>query len=396
MMKHIPVIIYRGGTSRGVFFYAKDIPGDPRERDAFLLAVMGSPDHHQINGLGGGTPVTSKAVMVYPSHRLNTDVEFLFAQVAVDRSQVEYLGNCGNLSTAVGLFAIEEGIVPPQVPITPVNIFNINTEKDLLAEVYVGENGLNDGGQLILPGLGGEGVRIRMTYFDPGGAVTGNILPTSCPINTLNIDGFGSLTVSFVDVANPFVFIDASDLGCKGNELPEEFLRQSELLGLIERIRQAAASYLGIMDQTLNSEESTLDVPKIALISPPRSHLCVDGKELHADEMDIVVRMVADQKPLFAFAMTGGFCVAGAAAIPGTLVNSMIERVSAHPNRVRIAHPTGVMEVEVKAKKHEGNTIIESVSIERTARRIMDGHVLIGYNHVYAPGLLHITQNNTQ
>lgn len=373
----VPVVIYRGGTSRGVFFRAMDVPTDPQQRDKFLLEVMGSPDRSQLNGLGGGTAVTSKVGMVGPSIRPDADVDFTFAQVAIDQPLVEYLGNCGNLSAAVGPYAIEEGFVHAQIPTTKVRIYNTNTGKHLLSEVPVGESGVYEQGDFSMPGIEGTGARIQMTYFDPGGSVTGKLLPTGNVIDILHVDGLEPLKVSFVDAANPFVFVAASDIGLVGTELPDEFNLHAEILDLSERIRQAAASYLGIGDQSKDPTEATLDVPKIALIAPGQAHTCLNGIHLQAAEIDLVARMVVGRKPVYAYAMTGAFCTAAAAVIPGTLVNSMVGRETEHFSKIKIAHPTGVMDVDIRFRHEDGGIYIESVGIGRTARRIMDGHVLV-------------------
>ena len=234
----IPIAVMRGGTSKGVFINYKEMPEDRVLWDSFLLDIMGSPDQRQIDGLGGGNSLTSKAAIIKKSEMDGIDVEYTFAQVSIENQLVDFKGNCGNISSAVGPYAIEQGLVAAVAPVTVVRIFNTNTQKVIIAEVEVENGQVKTEGQCEIPGVPGTGSPIYLSFTDAQGAVTGKLFPTGNPIDRIDTRN-GPIGVSIIDVANPLVFVKAEDVGLTGSELPHEFT--AEKLAELEEIRSAAA-----------------------------------------------------------------------------------------------------------------------------------------------------------
>ncbi|MDR0876417.1 MAG: 3-methylitaconate isomerase [Treponema sp.] len=371
-MHAIPCMILRGGTSRGLYILEKDLPPSGEKRDAALLALMGSPDPRQIDGLGGSVSVTSKVAIIAPSCREGIDVDYTFAQVSVDKPLVSYAGNCGNISSGVGPFAVESGLVRASSPLTKVRIFNTNTQKVLVEEVETPDGAVNYEGNFQIPGVPGSAAPIKVMVEDPAGSVCGALLPTGNPVDELTICGFGRFTVSIVDAANPLVFVRAADIGMVGRETPEAIGANKELIVLLEKIRGEAAKKLGFIEHLEESAWKSPSIPKMTIVAPAADYLTVSGETITADRMDISGRMMSMQRPHATYALTGAMCTAAAAAIKGTIVHSL-RREDADLRRFRIAHPGGILEAGVDIEKSNGGVKVLSAYGYRTARLLMKG-----------------------
>jgi 2-methylaconitate cis-trans-isomerase PrpF len=372
MQQTIPCMIIRGGTSKGLYFLDHDLPPTGEKRDSALLRLMGSPDIRQIDGLGGAVSVTSKVAILSPSDREGIDVDYTFAQVSVDKPVVSYIGNCGNISSGVGPFAIESGLVKASDPCTKVRIFNTNTEKIMIAEVETPKGHVNYEGDFEIPGVPGGAAPVKVLVQDPAGAVCGSLLPTGNTVDELIVPGFGPLEVSIVDAANPLVFVLASDIGMNGTEGPEETGANQPLLDLLEKIRGEAAKKLGFVELAGESSWKSPTVPKMTIVAPPAEFTSIAGETIQAARADLLGRMMSMQRPHPTYALTGAMCTAAAAVIPGTIVHH-VRRSDADTRRLRIAHPGGILEAGTDYENSSQGIHLLSVYGFRTARLLMRG-----------------------
>lgn len=370
--KHIPCLYMRGGTSKGPFFLENDLPADPRQRDALLLKVMGSPDNKQINGLGGASSVTSKVAIIGVSRRPDADVDYTFAQVSVDKPIVSYKGNCGNISSAVGPFAIERGLVKVTEPVTAVRIHNTNTGKIIVADVPVENGCVQYEGTFRIAGVAGSGSPIKLRFLDPAGTISDKLLPTGNAVDVLDVPGVGQVEASIVDAANPLVFVKAADLGLRGNELPADF--DQNTLDLLETIRGVAAVKLGLITDYARSAWDCPGLPKMTLVAPPMDYTALDGTRIPAEDSDLTIRMMSMQKPHAALAMTGAMCTAAAAVVRGSVVNQVL-RPQADTQYLRLGHPGGILEAGVDYTEDENGVQIADTFGFRTANLLMEGNV---------------------
>ena len=373
----IPCVIMRGGTSKAVFFKEADLPMGPERRERIILAVFGSPDARQINGLGGADPLTSKAAIIAPPSRPDADVDYTFGYVGITAAVVDWKGNCGNISSAVGPYAIDEGIVRATDPVTTVRIHNTNTKKILIAEVPTQGGRFRPEGDYAIAGTPGTGARIRLDFRETAGSVTGRLLPTGRVTDTLTLDGGRTLTVSFVDCANPFVFARAADLGLTNTESVDEWAAHPTALTLMEEIRCATAEMLGIARDRRTATTTGPGVPKIALVAPPRAFTSLSGKPVAAEGVHLLARMTSLQKPHKAFAITGGVCLAVASRIPGTIPFTAVPAPLRGADTLLIGHPSGVMPVEVSVEVSDSSVAVHRAAIGRTARRLMEGFTFV-------------------
>ena len=356
-------VVMRGGTSKGIFFHEDDLPADAAERERVLLAVMGSPDPRQIDGLGGADNLTSKIVIIAKSKRPDADVDYTFGQVGIDLPYVSYSANCGNLSAAVGVYAIEEGMIDPIAPVTRIRIFNTNTQQLLVSYVPIDSQGMPAvEGDYAIAGVPGTSGEIRLDFSATKGASTGKLLPSGNVTDELYVPELGrSILVSFVDVAKATMYFHARDAGIRGTESPEEFT--PEILNRFWAIRNAGAAYVGL------SPESRLPHP-VSILEPTDYTNFMTKETVSKNEVSFVARRVGGPPPRLhkAFAATGAVCTAVAAVLPGTIVNQAAQQFS--DGVVRIGHPTGVFPVRI-AMGADGE--IREASYSRTARRIMEG-----------------------
>ncbi len=370
----IPCAIYRGGTSKPIFFVEKDLPSDPKKRDQVVLEAFGSPDVRQIDGLGGADPLTSKVAYIGPPTIPDTDINYTFGYVGIVNPVIDYTGNCGNTSAAVGPFALLRGLIDPVEPITKVRIYNTNTKKVIVAEFPVRSGKFISEGDFRIDGVPGTGSKILLDFIDSGGAVTGKLLPTGKVKEAIKFPTVGTLEVSMVDAANPFVFVRASDLGLQGNETMDEFGGNEALLKSCEEIRSVVAEIMGIAKKE-DATRLSPGVPKLAVVAPPASYATPKGK-VDATEIDIIARMTALQKLHKAYAVTGAVCLGTAAKIEGTIVNEIYRQVQpGNGPAIRIGHPSGALQVEIEIGKRNGHLELTKAALARTARLLMDGYV---------------------
>jgi len=367
----------RGGTSRGLYLMKNELPGDAALRDRVILAMYGSPDIRQIDGVGGADALTSKLAIIGPPTRKDTDVDYTFGQVSITAPLVDYAGNCGNISSGVGPFAIDEGLVEAVEPTTVVRIHQTNTDSIIVAEVPVSEGKAAVAGDYRIDGVPGTGARIRLDFSDTAGAVTGQVLPTGRPRDLLDVEGVGQVEASIVDAGNPVVFFRASSLGLRGVESPTEIDGDPQLLDSIERIRGHAAQIIGLVDDWREAAERSPYVPFIAMVEPPQSYDTFGGSaRVEADQVDFVSWLLFMLKMHKAYPITGTVCTGAAARIPGTIVNEVAD-LSPQTTMVRIGHPSGVIDVEAEVEMLESVPVLRRAVVGRTARRIMEGYVFV-------------------
>jgi 2-methylaconitate cis-trans-isomerase PrpF len=374
----IPAVFMRGGTSRAIFFREADMPSDQAVRDRIILAAMGSPDGYgrQLDGMGGGISSLSKVAIIAPSTRPDADINYTFGQVSVSDALVDYKGNCGNISSAVGPYAIDEGLVPaPQRGTASVRIHNTNTRKIIVARVPVQGGQAAVEGDFALQGVSGTGARIALEFRDPGGAVTGKLLPTGAPIEDLEVPGVGVLPVSIVDATNPMVFVRATDLGLQGTEHPEAIDRDANLTARLEKIRATVAVRIGLAPDVETASRRVQAVPKIAMVAPPSPYRDLSGNAVPMESTDICARVMSMGKAHRAFALTAAMCLAVAARVPGTVVQESVGGTAATDPAadIRLGHPSGVL--PIAASVRDGHA--EQVVVYRTARRLMEGYIRV-------------------
>ena len=367
-------VIHRGGTSKAIFLMENELPKDRMQRDKVIRAIFGSPDRRQIDGLGGADVLTSKLAIIGPSKRDDADVEYTFAQVSFDSDLVDYNGNCGNISSAVGPFAIDEGIVPAVEPVTSVRIYQTNTDCILVAEVEV-ENGKSKvEGDAEIDGVPGTGSPIMLDFSDSVGSTTGKLLPTGNPQDQVEVEGYGVFTVSIVDAGNVVIFIEAESLGLSGTESSAELEANKALLEKIEAIRSTVTVKIGLCKSREEATKHHAFAPFFAIVSKPAQYLSESkGNIVAQGDVDIVVRLVFMLHMHKTYPGTGAVATGAAARIPGTLVYEQLDEGAKSRIPVRIGHPGGVMIIEASAKWNAQTPDFERLAYVRTARRLMEG-----------------------
>lgn len=379
MRQHcIRAVFMRGGTSNALVFHRADLPEDRAFWAPIFLSAMGSPDPNgrQLDGMGGGVSSLSKVCVVGPPSRPDADVDYTFAQISVGTAVVDYSANCGNMSSAIGPFALDEGLVPvPDGPEAVVRIHNTNTSKIIVSRFPVDEGKAAVEGDFVLDGVAGSGAAIRLEFQDPGGARTGKLLKTGHASDVLDIPGSGPIEVSMVDAANPCVFVAAASVGMTGIELPPEIEKDTALMAFLEAIRCHASVAMGLAP-SLEAASRVLGVPKVAMVAAPTKAPTLSSRVLAADEMDILIRMISIGQPHRAVPLTGALCLAAACRVPGSVAWRLLS-AAAHAGPLRIGHPSGVVQVDadVEAGPDEG-VHIRQATVYRTARRMFQGEVL--------------------
>ncbi|MFH1933050.1 MAG: PrpF domain-containing protein [Pseudomonadota bacterium] len=370
--------IYRGGTSKAVFFMENELPADLRLREKVLMAVYGSPDVRQIDGLGGSDITTSKVAIIGPPSRDDADVDYTFGQVHIDRPGVSFQGNCGNISSAVGPFAVDEGLVRPKEPITTVRIHNTNTQKILIAEFPVFEGKAAAEGDFGIPGVPGTGAMIKMDWAGTAGSATGKLLPTGNVVDTFDFESIGKIQVSIVDAGNPVVFVLAEDVGATGMEHRLEINANRVLMKKLEDIRAAGAEAAGIIkDRNLAQTESPL-APQMAFVRAPADYTdYASGETIKAEEVSFLSRVLFNQMAVETYTGTGSVCTAVAAMIPGTIVNQVASQQTKDTGIVRIGHARGALEIKAKIEGEKNKWMLREAIIRRTARRLLEGYVYV-------------------
>jgi 2-methylaconitate isomerase len=372
----LPAVFMRGGTSRAVMFHARDLP-DRAEWDPIFLAAMGSPDPNgrQLNGMGGGISSLSKVCILAPSDRADADIDYTFAQVQIRDPLVDYRSNCGNMSSAVGPFAVDEGIVRPNGDTAAVRIFNTNTQKIIRSTFPLEDGRAATDGDLAIPGVAGTGAPVRLDFLAPGGATTGRLLPTSKPMDRLDVPDVGPIEVSMVDAANACVFVRARDLGLTGRELPEELERDPALLERLQSIRRQASIAMGIARDDAEAR-TVAAVPIIGFVARPMDAPTLSGDPIAAEQVDLTARFLSNGQPHRALPLTASLCTAVAANIAGTLVAEALAPGAG--TQVRIGMPSGILTVGADVgQDRTGQWVAHSGAFYRTARRLFDGRIYV-------------------
>ena len=374
--QRIRAVFMRGGTSNGLVFHARDLPPEGPVRDAALLAAMGSPDPNmrQLDGMGGGISSLSKICIVAPSSHPDADVDYTFGQVGIDMAVVDYGGNCGNMSSAIGPFAVEEGLVPPPADGEAViRIHNTNTSK-LIAARFPVEDGLPViHGDFALDGVAGTAAAIRLDFLDPGGSKTGRLLPTGNAVDLIELPDFGPVEISLIDSANPVVFLTAHSLGLSGYETPDEIGANAPLMQRLEAIRRCGSVLMGLTADE-DAAAKLISIPKIAMLAPPHEAVTLSGQRLSADDADITARTLSVGQPHKAIPLTAALCLASAVRVPGTIAARLAR---AGGDSIRIAHPSGTMSVDAATEEADGQIRIRHATVLRSARRLFEGSVCI-------------------
>jgi 2-methylaconitate cis-trans-isomerase PrpF len=369
----------RGGTSKAIIFHARDLPSARAEWDAIFRAAIGSPDPNmrQLDGMGGGVSSLSKVCIVGPPSRPDADVDYTFAQVLIDRARVDYNGNCGNMSSAIGPFAVDEGLVArPRDGLAVVRIHNTNTHKIIVSRFAMDGQEAAVCGDMELDGVAGTGAPIRLEFMAPGGAKTGKLLPTGAARGMLEVPGLGPVPVSMIDAANPCVFVPASALGANATELPAEIEANGELLARLETLRRSAAVAMGIAGDL--AQAANLSVPFVGFVAAPVGMRVLSGRRLEDCDMDIAVRMLSNGQAHRATPLTAALCLAVSARVSGSIPNALARRLTDGAAQIRIAHASGVTVVDAKVEQgaDNGEPRANYAAVYRTARRLFEGSVL--------------------
>ena len=367
----------RGGTSKALIFRAGDLPADRADWAPIFLAAMGSPDPamRQLDGMGGGVSSLSKCCVVGPPSRPDADVDYTFAQVAIDRPEVDYASNCGNMSSAIGPFAVDEGLVaPPAGNEAVVRIHNTNTGKIIVARFPMEDGRAAVTGDLAIDGVAGTGAPIRLDFTDPGGAGTGRLLPTGNLTDRLDVPGLGPLRVTLIDAANPCVLVAAADLGMTATETPAAMERDTALIAGIEALRRVASVRMGLAAD-LEAAARIISVPKVGILAPPADAPILSGAIQTAASVDILARMMSSGQPHRAVPLTGALCLAVACRLPGTVAHDLV-RPGEATDPVRVGHPSGAILVAAGVSSGPDGSRVSHATVFRTARRLFQGEVL--------------------
>lgn len=369
----IPASFYRGGTSKGVFFHARHLPKTREEIDPILLSVIGTPDPYgrQLNGMGGGISSLSKAVIIGPPTHPDAQVDYTFVQLAVDKPVADWSGNCGNLSSCIGPFAVDEGLV--QVPDGEVTVrfHQVNTRKIIHARFRVEGGRAAVDGDMEIAGVAGTGAPVRLDFVNPGGATTGKLLPTGNIIDRVKLADGRSFEMSLVDASHPTVFVRASDLGLTGTESPEAIEADLELMALLDQLRRRAGVMMGL---GATPEKVAMLTPRIAMVAQPQPFTSLDKASFDAN-YDIATRMISMERPHRAVPLASALCLAVACRIEGS-VPSLLARPVKNNTPIRVGNPSGLLAFGADVR-NDGGWIADSAGVYRTARRLMQGEVAV-------------------
>lgn len=376
-MRKFKTVFMRGGTSKGCMFHKEDLPADRSEWNSIFLQAMGDPDPKQIDGLGGTVSSNNKVVVVWKSEEPGIDVEYLVGQVIVGKSQVDFKSNCGNMTAAVGPFAVEEGMVAITEPITTVHMLNRNTNKYIDVTVPCENGTFAREGDCAIAGVDGTAPELKVNFLNPAGAKTGKLLPTGNVLDVLDIPGYGKIECSILDVSNPMVLVRARDIGMTGTELPAEVDANKEASALLEKIRGAAACLMGFASDLEDATANSPAVPKVGFFTTPVDYTDIAKKSVKAEEMDLCARVISVFKCHKACPLTSASAISVAAFLPGSIIYQEIGAPREGQQTVRIGHPSGVMTMYPDIRKENGEFVLPGVAVQRTARRIMDGTLYI-------------------
>jgi 2-methylaconitate isomerase len=383
----IPATYMRGGTSKGVFFRLQDLPAAAQQpgpaRDALLLRVIGSPDPYakQIDGMGGATSSTSKTVILSKSSRPDHDVDYLFGQVSIDKAFVDWSGNCGNLSAAVGPFAISNGLIDaariPKNGIATVRIWQANIGKTIVAHVPITDGAVQETGDFELDGVTFPAAEVQLEFLDPAAdeeGAGGAMFPTGRLVDDLEVPGVGTLRATMINAGIPTIFVNAADIGYTGTELQDAINGDAKALAMFETIRAHGALRMGLIKH-IDEAAQRQHTPKVAFVAPPKDYVASSGKPVKASEIDLLVRALSMGKLHHAMMGTAAVAIGTAAAIPGTLVN--LAAGGAERSAVRFGHPSGTLRVGAEAVQANGEWAVTKALMSRSARVLMEGWVRV-------------------
>ena len=382
----IPATYMRGGTSKGVFFKLDDLPQAAQQpgtvRDQLLLRVIGSPDPYgkQIDGMGGASSSTSKTVILAKSSQPDHDVDYLFGQVAIDQPFVDWSGNCGNLTAAVGSFAISNGLVSPErIPengLCTVRIWQVNIEKTIIAHVPITNGQVQETGDFELDGVTFPAAEVEIEFLDPAddGEEGGAMFPTGNVVDTFEVPNIGTFQATFINAGIPTIFLNAEDIGYAGTELQDAINGDAQALARFETIRAYGAKHMGLI-QDIAEAEKRQHTPKIAFVSKPKAYTSSSGKDIQTVDVDLLVRALSMGKLHHAMMGTAAVAIGTAAAIPGTLVN--LAAGGGAREAVRFGHPSGTLRVGAEAVRENGQWQVKKAVMSRSARVLMEGWVRI-------------------
>ncbi|EGQ8069511.1 2-methylaconitate cis-trans isomerase PrpF [Vibrio parahaemolyticus] len=379
----VPATYMRGGTSKGVFFNLEDLPPEAQvageARDKLLLRVIGSPDPYakQIDGMGGATSSTSKTVIVSRSSRDDHDVDYLFGQVSIDKPFVDWSGNCGNLSAAIGPFAIHSGLIPqdriPENGIVTVRVWQVNISKTILVHVPIVNGFVQETGEFELDGVTFPAAEIQVDFVDPADG-EGSMFPTGNLVDDLVVPDVGTFNATFINAGIPTIFIDAESIGYQGTELQDDINNDDAALAMFESIRAHGALKMGLISE-LEEAQTRQHTPKVAFVSKPKSYQSSSGKAVNESEIDVLVRALSMGKLHHAMMGTAAVAIASAACVPGTLVN--LAAGGGEKESVTFGHPSGTLKVGAKAKQTEQGWVVQKAIMSRSARILMEGFVRV-------------------
>ena len=377
----IPAIFMRGGTSKALMFHRADLP-ERAAWDELFLALMGTPDPYmrQLNGMGGGVSSLSKVAILEKSTRPEADIDYTFGQVMINEKKVDYSGNCGNISSAVGPFAISEGLVHATEGENTVRIFNTNTKKMIHSTFEVRNGKPVVQGNLEIPGVAGTCAPIRLDFLNPGGATTGQLLPTGNISDLIEIDHIGSVRVTMIDAANACVFVQAKEIGLQGDEFPNELNQRPDILNILEEIRLKASVKMGI-SKNLAEAAQIKTIPFVGFVSPAKNGTTISNLPIDASKIDLTARAISNGQPHLALPLTVSLCLGVAANMQGSIVADVLQN---HPTNsdgqtIRIGMPSGILTVGAQVNQSDSGWEAQRGSFYRTARRLFEGFV---YPHI--------------
>ncbi len=388
MIYKVPATYMRGGTSKGVFILESALPAalqsDPKALDQFLLRLVGSPDPYgkQMDGMGGGSSSTSKVVLISPGDQKNHDINYRFAQVAIEEAFVDWSGNCGNLSAAVGGFAINKGLLSnrslPENGTVSVRVWQCNIQKTIVAHVPVQDGQVQESGDFVLDGVTFPAAEVQLDFLDPASAdesasAAQGVFPTGNPVDTLSLPGGNAIPATFINAGIPTAFVNAGDIGLTGTENQNDINQDQQMLSFLEKLRAQAAVKMGLISAESEARQRQ-HTPKIAFVSPATDYVTSSGRGIIADQIDLQVRAMSMGKLHHAMMGTAAVAIACAAAIPGTLVSQAAGGAS---SEVCFGHPSGTLTVGADVDEQDGQWQANSVSMSRSARTLMEGWVYV-------------------